>query len=639
MERFKITSLEDVALLKESSDLECKLALGRDGHGALPKDVWESYSALANTDGGTIVLGVKEKQGRFSVEGIAQAEKVTLDLVNTANNPDKVSVNLFTHQSVYQVDIADKTILVIDIRRAKRHERPVYLNRNPLRGSYCRRHEADHKLSQEQVKRMLAEQVEDARDSQVLPAYGLEDIDLESLRVYRQSFANLNPNHVWNELPDLQFLNNIGGWRTNRETGESGLTTAGLLMFGRHPVIQEQFPYYMLDYQERPEVKTEQRWIDRITLDGSWSGNLYDFARKVYRKLTQDIKVPFALVSGVRQEDTPVHIALREALANAIVHADYTGRASVLVVKRPDMFGFRNPGLMRVPIKIALQGGEPDCRNRFLHQMFRYIKFGEQAGSGLPKILDGWRSQHWSPPLLQEAVEPYDQTLLELKMTSLYPKAVVDKLSATFGRRFAKLTELERTLAIAIHAAAYLSHQQLVTQTGAYAREVTLALVKLEKLDVIQASGQQKSKVYHRPDVEIPTPDNEVGQFIAESLIVSKPSNLSVEHRNPELSPDLTPDLTPDLEHVQAEWAKLQQIAQPVKGKSRQVGREAMIAAILSLCDEGRFISISDLAELLDMKVDTLRKNYLTPLVRAEQLKLAYPTEKNHPKQAYSKNI
>ena len=64
-----------------------------------------------------------------------------------------------------------------------------------------------------------------------------------------------------------------------------------------------------------------------------------------------------------------------------------------------------------------------------------------------------------------------------------------------------------------------------------------------------------------------------------------------------------------------------------------------MIAAILSLCDEGRFISISDLAELLDMKVDTLRKNYLTPLVRAEQLKLAYPTEKNHPKQAYSKNI
>lgn len=82
-------------------------------------------------------------------------------------------------------------------------------------------------------------------------------------------------------------------------------------------------------------------------------------------------------------------MALREALANVLVHADYSDRASVLVVKRPDMFGFRNPGLMRIPPEVAIRGGEHDCRNRTLHKMFRLVGIGEQAGSGIPKIYGG----------------------------------------------------------------------------------------------------------------------------------------------------------------------------------------------------------------------------------------------------------
>ena len=45
-----------------------------------------------------------------------------------------------------------------------------------------------------------------------------------------------------------------------------------------------------------------------------------------------------------------VHQALREALVNTLVHADYTGRSSVLVIKYSDRFYFRNPGLMRIPL-------------------------------------------------------------------------------------------------------------------------------------------------------------------------------------------------------------------------------------------------------------------------------------------------
>jgi hypothetical protein len=39
-------------------------------------------------------------------------------------------------------------------------------------------------------------------------------------------------------------------------------------MFGKFGAIQEEFPNYMLDYQERPQARTENRWVDRVTLDG-----------------------------------------------------------------------------------------------------------------------------------------------------------------------------------------------------------------------------------------------------------------------------------------------------------------------------------------------------------------------------------
>ena len=146
----------------------------------------------------------------------------------------------------------------------------------------------------------------------------------------------------------------------------------------------------MVDYQERPEAKTEKRWIDRLVPDGSWSGNLYDFFRRVYQKLTADLKVPFQLQDGQRIEDTPVHEAVREALVNTLIHADFSGRVSVLVVKRPDMFGFRNPGLMRVPPELAVMGGNSDCRNRRLQTMFQLVGYGDHAGS----------AQSWSGPLV-----------------------------------------------------------------------------------------------------------------------------------------------------------------------------------------------------------------------------------------------
>lgn len=499
-------TLEDLPSLVESVELECKLAQGQDGKGELPKDFWLTYSAFANTQGGVVLLGVREKDGQFSVAGLSNIEKVRTDLFNTLNNPAKVSVNLLTDREVVVRELEGKQVLEVKIPAASRKQKPVFLNGQPLGNTYRRLHEGDRRCSEEDVRRMFAEQVEDCRDERILPNYDFADIDPDSLRIFRQMLSDIKPSHPALEHQGIEFLRQIGGWRKDRANGVEGLTLAGLLMFGRWLSIQESVPHYFVDYQERPYAKTELRWVDRLVPDGTWSGNLFDFYRRVYRKLVEDLKVPFALKGDQRQDDTPVHEALREALVNTLVHADYTGRVSVLVVKRPDLFGFRNPGGLRLPLEQVLQGGTSDCRNRLMHQMFLLIGLGERGGSGVPKIYSGWRSQHWRPPALYEKPEP-EQTLLELRMLDLLPEGVVEQLRERFGVRFESLEHTARLILATAAIERVVSHNRLLEICDTHAHDLSQLLAQLVREGFLVPDGRSRGMIYHLPGEQLPTPE------------------------------------------------------------------------------------------------------------------------------------
>lgn len=131
-----INSIDDIKSLRESQELECKLANGRDGKGALPNDIWETYSAFANTEGGDILLGLKEnKNGSFELYGVANTQKVLDELWNGLNNPQKISHNLLRDHWVKIISIDNKDLIQIHVPRSPRKYRPIYVNSNPLKGT------------------------------------------------------------------------------------------------------------------------------------------------------------------------------------------------------------------------------------------------------------------------------------------------------------------------------------------------------------------------------------------------------------------------------------------------------------------------------------------------------------------------
>ena len=59
--------------LGEDYERECKLATG-----GLPESIWETYSSFANTNGGTILLGIKEHRDSFTIEGLTDKQLLSI---------------------------------------------------------------------------------------------------------------------------------------------------------------------------------------------------------------------------------------------------------------------------------------------------------------------------------------------------------------------------------------------------------------------------------------------------------------------------------------------------------------------------------------------------------------------------------
>lgn len=645
----------DLLTLSESAELEFKLAQGQDGKGKLPDDFWPTYSAMANSRGGYVVLGVREKKGKLTLAGIADVETVQKQLFDIANNTGKVNVNLLNNDHVNVVVVEEKQLLVIYIPAARREQKPVYLKNQPMKETFIRLHEGDHRCSEEQVKRMFAEQVENSRDDKILKGFNFDDIDKDSLSAYKNLLATAKPQHPWLELELFEMFKQIGGWRKDRQAGEEGITFAGVMMFGTWDAIQEAAPNYFVDYRERDEANT-QRWIDRVYPDGSWSGNLFDFYRRTYRKLTTDLKIPFELRKGIRLDDSKAHEAIREALVNTLVHADYTGRSSILIVKRPDLFGFRNPGLMRVPPDIAIKGGESDCRNRRMHQMFLLIGAGERAGSGIPKIYSGWEWAKWRKPKLYEKQSPSEQTLLELSTASLIPKEVTELLSVLFGDNFYALDELEQMIVTTAAVEGWVNHERACELTSKHSRDVTLALPKLVDKGFLIANGEKKDKSYSLPGMEPPSPEDVFTNALTPlDNLTHKPESLT--HSEADLTHSDLSDIDKSCETRDAEGRfiseqldkpfidKLDALTDDFKARLNALGAKAreqsrldvdtMKQLINELC-KGHYISVSVLEVLLSRKPQSLRQNYIKPMITEGLLQMAFPHKPNSPYQGYS---
>jgi ATP-dependent DNA helicase RecG len=625
----EIAELLDIEDLSESTYIEIKKAAGADGRGQLPESIFPTYSAFANTQGGIILLGFQEiSPGIFVITGIADPNRVIDQLWSNLNNREKVSINILKNEMVSVGTHDGKQFIRIIVPTARREQKPVYVGKNPFTGTYRRNFSGDYLCDEATVKRMIAEQVEESRDAKLLSHFTENDLDSNTLRSYRNKFGSTKPTHPWNSLDDHEFLRSIGGLTRDRASGDEGLTLAGLLMFGKLRPILDAVPHYLVDYQERrAEDDDGTRWVDRVTTDGTWSGNLYDFFQIVIQKLYRDLKVPFKLAGPSRIDDTPVHEALREALTNTLVHADYSGTVPILIIKRPDMFSFRNPGTMRVPVEDAIRGGVSDCRNRNLQTMFDLIGYGERAGSGLPKIFQNWREQLWRLPELKEKFSP-EQTILVMRMMSLLPDAVMKSLESWFGSEFNDLSEEQKLALATVAIEGSVTHARIKEMSDIHPHDLSKALKDLVTRGFLQSAGATRAMVYTFLRPGLPESDETIQTRLDATPEQKGGSSVHLVPGSVHL-PDSSVHLVPSSVH-----SALRTLVDERFLGRKKVPNILMVETILILCS-GHFLTLDQLADLLKRSPETIRTHYLNQMVKRKLLELKYPDKLTHPDQGY----
>ena len=641
----------------EAADVECKLA-----QGGLPNSVWETYSAMANTNGGMIFLGIKQINDlHFEVVGISDALKLKRDFWNTINNPSKVSKNIMTNQCVHEVVFDEGIVLVINVPRAPYGDRPVFLNGNPMGATYKRNYEGDYKCSDNEVRSMFADQKSDGIDRAGLENYSINDLDMGTVRSYRNRMASTNPDHPFHSLDDADFLRKLQVLHVNRITGKEELTVAGILMFGKYASITEALPEYFLDYREELSDDPEVRWTDRVYPDGKWEANLFQFYFRAISKITQDLKIPFQLAKTVRVDDTHVHEAIREAMINALVHANYYLPTGIVIQRKKTCLIFSNPGNMKIPPEIAIKGGRSAPRNKTLQMLFGFLNLGERAGSGIPKIIRASAEQHWRTIELYEEQDPAI-TVLKFWMISLIPDEIIEEIKVLYGEKFNLLTQTEVEILVTAFVERFVTNRRMQSLCDSHPSDLTKILQSMveRRLLLINGISGRGTKYYinHEYQKNLKSggesglqacPDGASEKYDdlqysiddlqhREESLQHKDESLqhrdeSLQHKDESLQHKKTyvPSKKPGYQQV--DEAIFDEIYQTVS-QAKRIDARKMEAFIIEACHIMP-CTVDELSNLLCRDKASLRNHYLSRMVKEGKIKLLYPDTVNHPSQAY----
>ncbi|MDD2306825.1 MAG: putative DNA binding domain-containing protein [Prolixibacteraceae bacterium] len=639
----------------ESEEIEYKSAKG-----GFPDEFWKTYSAFANTKGGFIVLGVKEQKNELIFEGLPTNKISTYKKAfwDGANNTQKVSVNLLSNTDLVEVTFEGNHFLAFKIPVATRVQRPVFISTNPFGNTYKRNHEGDYRCTKEEVSRMIADaDLNTHADSRILEGFTFDDYDANSIRQYRQLFSSIHITHSWLLLNDKEFLTQLGAYRYDRKSKNEGITLAGMLMFGKTNSIidPECCPKFFPDYREILSRNPEIRWTDRICPDGNWEANLFQFYRMVWPKLASSLPKPFQLKDGVRQDETPAHIALREAFVNALIHTDYSAQNNIVIEQRIDSYKFSNPGTLLVSIRQYYHGGTSECRNTTLQKMFMMIGSAEKAGSGVSKIMYGWEYAQWRRPYLLVESQP-DRIILELPKFSILPEETLISLRELFGNRVDLLGKVELNILAICQIEGEVNNNRLQDSINLHRTDITKILQELCKEGFLISENKSRWTTYHlntnfanpaesETDSKVDTSEQMVdsSQTLTPNLDTSEQkvdsSNpLSNKTESATKKVDSLQTLTPNLDSYQTLTPKLdtskQKAKKSAKVNAKKLPKEELYELIINTC-KTEYITTEQIALAVKRSPAYLQNEILPYLVNSGKLQRLFPDNPNNPNQAY----
>lgn len=322
-------------------------------------DIVKEVIAFANSQGGTIYVGVDDKG---SLIGVENADKTILQVNNMVRDSIKPDVTMFVH---YDTIIDEgKTIICITVQKGT--NKPYYLASKGLKpsGVYVRNGNATDPSTDTAIRKMIKETDGDS---------------YETMRSLEQNLTFESANKEFSER--------------KVEFGSAQMKTLELLNLDD---IYTNVGFLLSDQcSHTVKVATFQGIDQSIFKDrNEFGGSLFKQVEDAYNyiDLRNQTQATFEKLRRIDRRDYPEE-AVREALLNSIVHRDYAYSASTIISVFVDRMEFVSIGGLVSGLAVEdIMIGLSMCRNPKLAKVFYKLNFIEAYGTGMPKITRAYKN-------------------------------------------------------------------------------------------------------------------------------------------------------------------------------------------------------------------------------------------------------
>ncbi|MGN0078692.1 MAG: ATP-binding protein [Coriobacteriales bacterium] len=319
----------------DSQDVEVKEAVGK-----LPGDVVETLSAFSNGTGGTIVLGLSERDGFAPAKGF-DARRIADALAQACSDrltpPVRAGIEI--------VELGGAQVVVATVGGIAPRDKPCYVTaRGMYGGSFIRAFDGDRRLSPYEIDRLLEDRTQPAHDAGIVGDAVASDLDADLLAGLVRRQKALHP-RLFASCSDEEAAVELRALARDAD-GTLRPTLAGLLALGTHP--QRYFPRLTVTFAAYPgegkEPEGGVKFLDSAKMAGPIPAVIADTVAAVQRNTRLG-----GVMDGAMRVDAPDYppAAVREAVCNALMHRDYSELArgtQVQVNLYSDRLEFLSPG-------------------------------------------------------------------------------------------------------------------------------------------------------------------------------------------------------------------------------------------------------------------------------------------------------
>lgn len=287
-----------------------------------PKKCYDTISAFANKSGGIIIFGINENN-KFIEQDIYDVNNLQKQITSLCVESMEPKIR----PEFLPITYNNKNLLAVKINEIPQKQKPCYYKGSGmLKGSYIRVGDSDEHMTDYEIYSLQSYIEGKQEDLRPVKRAEFEDLNREKIDAYLTKIREEKPNFA--KFSDEKILK-LSGIIDDDGTGKIRPTLAGMFVFGDFP--QGFFPQLFIAAVVVPGRKLGdvgemgQRFDDNKRIEGT----IEEMLEGALAFVRRNIPVRVIIDDNGKREDVPIYPmkALREAIANALIHRDYSSNS------------------------------------------------------------------------------------------------------------------------------------------------------------------------------------------------------------------------------------------------------------------------------------------------------------------------